>query len=418
MKKINLRKILAGCGIVTILVMMTWASFKALSFDSGKQLRSQMIVLFQRIIERTPAQDLSNIKIFFGQTELVLGTIWIVNKDAEVLDQFNEQKFPAHIRWPEVLRETKRGSIKFLRSNGAVYAITPLDDLKSKFLIFSSRGFSGPTNKIFSILTIVFSCLLVIILMLALCVIYFYVTKEQRVRELIAALSASEKKRIHALQEICHDLRTPLASIRSLSENLIDYSDRMSFVDQKRSLGLVIQESKYIEKLTEDLVTISLVAGEPSLTQKIDVRELILEVVEVIQSQRWSPQKRILLELENSSYVLGNIDLLRRMFRNGIENSFRYANETIRIVIAHESKIVKVNIVDDGPGLTEADLASFGFRKSNRQLKKSNHMSLGLGSIIMNSIAQKHYGAVRIENVKNGKGEVIGANLCIQLPLA
>jgi len=65
---------------------------------------------------------------------------------------------------------------------------------------------------------------------------------------------------------------------------------------------------------------------------------------------------------------------------------------------------VEVMVKDDGPGLTADALKSFGKRRERRQVmdRDPRNFSLGLGSVIMRTIAEVHDGRIVISNLDNG----------------
>jgi K+-sensing histidine kinase KdpD len=107
---------------------------------------------------------------------------------------------------------------------------------------------------------------------------------------------------------------------------------------------------------------------------------------------------------------LGDSHLITRLFRNAFDNASRYAVNNITVKVNDQRDKVEILIMDDGPGLTEESLQSFGKRRERRQRKDSNDFSLGLGSVIMKTIAQVHGGSVEMINLLS-HGQVNGACL-------
>jgi K+-sensing histidine kinase KdpD len=77
-----------------------------------------------------------------------------------------------------------------------------------------------------------------------------------------------------------------------------------------------------------------------------------------------------------------------------------------------------LTIQDDGPGFSDDAIKGFGERRISRALEKSkgNRVSVGLGSVIMKTVAELHRGHVVAKNRINSSGQVLGAEIAISLP--
>jgi K+-sensing histidine kinase KdpD len=73
----------------------------------------------------------------------------------------------------------------------------------------------------------------------------------------------------------------------------------------------------------------------------------------------------------------------------------------INVTLTTSEDRVEITVTDDGPGITLEAIQSFGKRRQRRQVKErdAQNFSLGLGSVIMKTIAEVHNGIVSISNV-------------------
>jgi K+-sensing histidine kinase KdpD len=119
--------------------------------------------------------------------------------------------------------------------------------------------------------------------------------------------------------------------------------------------------------------------------------------------------------------VSGDSHLLRRLFRNALENAVSFARTEVSVVVESAgSGELRILVRDDGPGLSESALKSFGERRVSRTFErtKGSRLSLGLGSVIMRTVAEIHRGKVVATNRKDPDGKVSGAEIQISLPRA
>jgi K+-sensing histidine kinase KdpD len=102
--------------------------------------------------------------------------------------------------------------------------------------------------------------------------------------------------------------------------------------------------------------------------------------------------------------IFGDFHLINRLFKNAFDNAARYAKSKITVELFSTINTLEVIVTDDGPGLTTEAIHSFGKRREQRQIMERDprNFSLGLGSVIMRTIADVHDGKISIDNTKEG----------------
>lgn len=247
-------------------------------------------------------------------------------------------------------------------------------------------------------------------------------TMAEEVEHLVEQLRTVEKSRMTLLQELAHDLRTPIASLKNLiatvQKRLAQQEDELS----NELLFLSNREIEYFERLVEDLLVLAQVS-EPHYkrdSSPIVVAELLDDEAEAVASKYLSADREVWVDkcLDSDCDIHGDSHLLRRLFRNALENAFSFAATTVSIKIDDSHEQLKVEISDDGPGFPEDLLANFGTKRISRVLdrSKSGRVSVGLGSVIMKAIVHLHHGALIAENIKKSDGTIGGSRITIFLP--
>lgn len=243
----------------------------------------------------------------------------------------------------------------------------------------------------------------------------------EEIEKLVGRIHATERTRKQLLQEMGHDLRTPLTSLKTSFETLQVHHSRLSEQDKNQLFDVLIREIDYFKDLIEQLMTIASL-DEPHFktsTETIKVMDLVNQEIQHRQSGdtvlEWHFHAQT-LGLEDT--ILGDSHLIRRLLRNGLENAARYANSRVDIFASSSEGLLRLEICDDGSGLDPDALVNFGNRREfrGRKITKNGHYSLGLGSVIMKAIAELHNGSVIIENITQD-GKTKGARLIIKLPL-
>jgi K+-sensing histidine kinase KdpD len=244
------------------------------------------------------------------------------------------------------------------------------------------------------------------------------------IERLIYRVQATETVRRNLLQELSHDLRTPLTSLRTSVDTLRSHFGQMSDGDRAEFFGMIDSELKYFIQLVEDLFFIAEL-DEPrykASTQRIDVAELLSSEIKSRQAQSthpllWSFTNRT-EENQDHAWILGDPHLIRRLFKNALDNAAKYAQSTVHVRLEQTPAMLEVRIEDDGAGILASEAAVFGTRRAHRFSHGQNELSLGLGSVIMKTIAEIHDGRIEIHNraTQNSTVPTHGTVVCVFLP--
>lgn len=101
-------------------------------------------------------------------------------------------------------------------------------------------------------------------------------------------------------------------------------------------------------------------------------------------------------------HIIGDAYLISRLFHNVYENAARYARSSVRTHIIRKADRIEITVQDDGDGMSEEVLRSFGQRRDQRVLVAPGkaEISLGLGSVIIKTIVELHGGHFTIRNLQ------------------
>jgi K+-sensing histidine kinase KdpD len=245
------------------------------------------------------------------------------------------------------------------------------------------------------------------------------------IERLIHRVQETETARKNLLEELSHDLRTPLTSLNTSVETLTDHWDEMPSGEQKEFVQVVRTELRYFLHLIEDLFFIASI-GEPrykSATKRIDLNDLLKNELKG-REKRAGSTSGIKWELQcdeaanSEAFVLGDPLLIQRLFKNALDNAARHAASVVQVHLMPSKGAVEVRIENDGRTISDEEIESFGKRRKNRfQVADSSHeVSLGLGSVIMQAITELHGGSISImrkesERGAGGQGTVLSLRL-------
>ena len=211
--------------------------------------------------------------------------------------------------------------------------------------------------------------------------------------------------------DLVHEIRNPLASLKSASEIIGDIKD----TDERLKLiNILNHDVQRIERLITDYSQIlkDEVALSKEKFRKIDLVPIVQSVVDdynnLYQTKRGI--KITFSDDGNKSYLINGIEnrieqIVANLLDNGI--SFSDNNKKIEVKISKNLKNqVIMNILDEGPGFKERDTSKI-FKRfySNRPEKFGEHSGLGLN--IVKNLVELHDGEIVASNRIDKEGAMI-----------
>ncbi len=231
------------------------------------------------------------------------------------------------------------------------------------------------------------------------------------IESLVARIRTSERKRVELLQELSHDLRTPLTSLSVLVQTLDEFHSKFSSAKRGRAIRDMGKELDYVVRLVQFLFTI---ADMDEASYRVDFRtENLCSLIQAELDHRRSTQfpggktvKWIFEAEDELCEVQADTALLNRVFRNALDNASKFAERAVRVTVKDGGDDWVLSIQDDGPGPNDEALTRFGKRPKNptalEVLKPGQ--STGLGSAILTAVAQLHGGNAVLKRGPRGGG--------------
>src|SRR5262249_29829208 len=154
------------------------------------------------------------------------------------------------------------------------------------------------------------------------------------------------------LQELAHDLRTPVASLKNLLETLHLRKQTLSESHREELTDWSLKEVEYFEHLVEDLLFLAQVTEPKYHASKaaVDLTDLLSEELDRVETRSRAIGKNLEIKRLFSAEVtlVGDAHLLRRLLRNGLENAASFARSWISVEIQDGGAEFSVIIQDDG----------------------------------------------------------------------
>ena len=204
------------------------------------------------------------------------------------------------------------------------------------------------------------------------------------------------------LASVSHELRTPLTSITGCLSTLLE--DEID-LDKALNAGLITNAYQEAERLNRMIGNLLEMARITSGTLRVNKREeYIQEVIGFALKQFDDVLKDRSVTIEAPATIpLIPLDfvLMVKALSNVIENAIEYSAEgsSIRIQILCAGVEMKIQVMDNGVGIAEADLP-FIFDRFYHP--RGSGTGLGLGLAVAGGILEAHGGSVRVENRSEG----------------
>lgn len=209
------------------------------------------------------------------------------------------------------------------------------------------------------------------------------------------ALVASEGRQREFLLSISHDLRTPLTAIRGYGEALAD-----GLVDDTATVGrTLVAETERLGHLVNDLLELArLEADDFSVTpDRVELASLLSEV-----AAAWTGRATTLgvtITAHGGGTITTDPKRLRQVLDGLVENAMRAGGTTVEL----RGTDGLVEVLDDGPGLTDDDLAvAFDRGALHARYRDSRPVGTGLGLSIASRLVGRMGGTITAANREGG----------------
>jgi two-component system sensor histidine kinase ChvG len=236
----------------------------------------------------------------------------------------------------------------------------------------------------------------------------------------ISDMSAALRQRIDAVEhfaaDVAHEIKNPLASLRSALESLALVEDK----DLRRQLNdIAAHDVRRIDRLVSEISEASRIDAEMSRAtfERIDLVALAENIVNRREARDQNGGHAIVFTRpDRGARVPGLPIRLERVIDNLLDNAVSFSPEgaPIDLVIERGDGVVSLSVSDRGPGIPE-DAREKVFRRfhSDRPEDEGFGQHSGLGLAIARTIAEAHDGALLAEARSDGER---GARMVLTLP--
>ena len=211
-------------------------------------------------------------------------------------------------------------------------------------------------------------------------------------QDMEAQLTAQNREKEEMIQNISHDLKTPIATIKSYGESIKD--GIYPYETLEKSVDVIIEHANRLENKVESLIILNKMGyladnideGDNLLMK--DVVDKVLLSLKVIR-----PEIEFVTELEEDVYFHGEEEPWRIAIENLVDNAIRYAKSYVKVVL----KDKEIQVENDGSKI-DLDRIDSIFRP----YEKGDDGKFGLGLSIVYKVVNTYGYKVRAENLSDG----------------
>lgn len=214
---------------------------------------------------------------------------------------------------------------------------------------------------------------------------------------MLGRLDAAARRQRDFVADVSHDLQSPLAAQRVALEVALAHPEG---VDPHGLRDEVLASTTQMERMVRDLLVLaSLDAGAGARPRLLDLDELVLE-----EATRARAGSRVPIDTSQVSGApaYADPDDVRRIVRNLLDNADAHAQSQVQLIVAAEAGQARLDVVDDGPGITpdQRDLVFDRFRRGDTARRRDGGSGLGLA--IGRSLAERGGGTLELLDTPSG----------------
>ncbi|MHC4472540.1 MAG: ATP-binding protein [Planctomycetota bacterium] len=205
-----------------------------------------------------------------------------------------------------------------------------------------------------------------------------------------------------------HEIRTPLAGVRAMSELVLRSSSRVG-KRQKKQLELILESTEQLRRLVDDLLQLERLETGEILYEVVhfEIADLIAEVMPIAEALL-AGKRDVKIESAISPDlppVHGDVRKIRQVLTNFLGNAVQFTRKgRIRVIARQADTHVRVDVIDTGIGIAEdeREIVWDQFRQAGGAISPE-YEGAGLGLSINKTIVEAHGGEIGLQS-ELGKG--------------
>ena len=227
----------------------------------------------------------------------------------------------------------------------------------------------------------------------------------QEFNSLTDRLQKTENARRRFVSDASHELKTPLAAIRLLTDSILQTED-IDAATTREFVADIGQEAERLSRITEDLLRLtrldSGVLDPPVRVDALPVLEQVMRMMTLVAQER---KAELTYDAAGECTVLATRDEIHQVIYNLTDNAVKYSGTggIVQVSLRREGDWVVLKVTDNGPGIPAEDISRV-FERFYRVDKARSRSAggTGLGLSIVSDTVKKRGGSVEAANSPGG----------------
>ena len=227
----------------------------------------------------------------------------------------------------------------------------------------------------------------------------------QEFNSLADRLQTTENARRRFVSDASHELKTPLAAIRLLTDSILQ-TDNIDRATAREFVADIGAEAERLSRITEDLLRLtrldSGVLEPPVVVDVLPVLEQVMRMMNLVAQEK---KIDLTYRAEDGCTVLATKDEIHQIIYNLTDNAVKYSppGSAVQVILDRTGEQVRLSVRDNGAGIPEEDLPRI-FERFYRVDKARSRAAggTGLGLSIVSDTVKRRGGTVVAANRPGG----------------
>ncbi len=234
---------------------------------------------------------------------------------------------------------------------------------------------------------------------------------EEALRAAYEALQEVDRVKDEMIQNISHEFRNPLTYVLAYVDLLLTQSSELGPLteEQRRALNVVATQSRRLQRLVEDFITLHQIEEHGLARQDTDTNVWLETIVTAAQSVADGNNITLVYRPDaDLPHTMIDAEITRQVMDNLLSNAFKFTPEqgTVTIKVESQPQWVVISVIDTGIGIPEDQLQNIFERFYQVDgSSRRRHGGLGLGLSICKKVIEAHGGKISVRS-KEGEGSM------------
>jgi signal transduction histidine kinase/CheY-like chemotaxis protein len=231
-----------------------------------------------------------------------------------------------------------------------------------------------------------------------------------------ADLAEADKRKSEFIALLAHELRNPLAPIRSAVEILRRSEHANDLV--KRTSEIMMRQVTQLTRLVDDLLDVSRLGQDKLVVNRVavDLSSIVHQAVETSRPLFEAAGITFVMALPSSSiYVDADASRLAQVFENILNNAAKFTPRggSVTLTLQRDAEQARIRVRDTGIGIEPGQLSRIFDLFMQAGAASKRHDGLGIGLMLARSLIERHGGRISVESAGRGHG----SEFAVTLPL-